>query len=118
LSSSPQDQDAEPKKPLQFSLRFALGVVTAFSLLCALAKWAGDMFWPIAVLILCASTFLAVNLAVLCILALLLAASQPDDEELSKYHRRIGLLFVWSIVWCVGPWILVYIVTLFITLFM
>ena len=108
MSSSTQASNAESRRPLQFSLRFAMGVLTAFAVLCAAAKTLGEAFWAVVTLMLFTSSFLAASLAVLCVVAFPVVAVFPDNSDRKRKNLRyIYFVFVASIAWCFGPWVLV-----------
>lgn len=100
MSSSQQEPIAGAKKPLQFSLRFVLGVVTGVALLCAFAKTIGAWFWGLVFVVVALSSWLAIVAAGWSLVLLIVVALLPDPYNgRAKAIQTIYRVFVWSLLW-------------------
>jgi len=105
--------DAETRKPLQFSLRFVLGVVTGVAVFCAIVKIAGEPYRMMMAVFLLLLSYLAAFGVVVCLLTLLAVVALPGDpEEKRENLREASHALLRSIVWGIIPWLLLGVVAL------
>lgn len=101
----------EPKRPLQFSLRFALGVQAAVAVLCAASKTMGESFWMLLMFMLLVLTLLPTGLTVFSLVDLIGTVLLP--RERNKETPSIPTLcrvFIGFLLWCVCSWFLLFLV--------
>lgn len=107
-STLPGNESAERKRPLQFSLRFALGVVTGAAVLCAAVKTAGEAFSRVVLSVLLISCGIAAYAAALSLLAIVVTALLPNDKnEKAEEIWRVCRFFSWAVIWCLVAGLLV-----------
>jgi len=93
--------NAETRKPLQFSLRFVLGVVTGVAVFCAIVKTAGAVFWRFLLSLLVISCGVAAYVAALSLLAIVAISLLPHEKgEREQKIRRLCNVFSWAVIWC------------------
>lgn len=109
MSTLPERENTDPQKPLQFSVRFALGVVTAVVLFCAAGKTIGEPFWAVALPALVVSSLLPTVLVVFNLAELMVMIVLPGDRDRKAANTQfVCRALMRSLLWCLSLWFLVF----------